>query len=100
MENYNELIYYNQLSYCLQSNEDNIIITLLIDGNPLYDIIVCKHAEVNFDNKEEVRKFWEDSYYFSIHSQEPPSEETLFYYNFPENLMPVDPKHPMIGLHS
>lgn len=100
MENYNELIYYNQLSYCLQSNEDNIIITLLIDGNPLYDMIVCKHAEVNFDNKEEVRKFWEDSYYFSIHSQEPPSEETLFYYNFPENLMPVDPKHPMIGLHS
>lgn len=94
------MIYYNQLSYCLQSNEDNIIITLLVDGNPLYDSITCKHAEVNFENEEQAREFMEDSYYFRVHPQDPTSEETLFYYNFPENLMPVDPKHAMIGLHS
>lgn len=73
---------------------------LLIDGNPLYDSIVCKHAEVNFENKEDKNNFVIESFHFEIYSLEPPSEETLFYYNFPENLMPVDPKHPMIGLNS
>lgn len=89
---------YDSLDFCLQSHNGGVIATLLINNVPLYDNIICKHAKLSFDtNDEERRKFIFQSYDYDVDSVESLSEEFLFYYNFPENLMPVDPKHNMVG---
>lgn len=88
---------FDKLGFCLQSHNRYVIATLLINEVPLYDYIICQHAELQFDNEKDRQEFIFDSYHFQVYSGDPPDEETLFYYNFPENLMPADPKHDMIG---
>lgn len=87
----------DQLNFCLQKSESAIIATILVNNIALYDYIICKHAELGFDNDLERKKFIVESYRFDIYPKENLTEEMLFYYNFPENLMHVDFKHEMVG---
>ena len=89
---------FDTLDFCLQKNEGRIIVTLLINQVPLYDCIVQKEVEFNYISKEEKNKFLLDSYDYLIYETVEIDEEGLFYYNFPQNVSPVDYKHPMIGL--
>lgn len=88
---------HDKLDFRLQATESEVIITIMVNNIPLYDEIICKHAEYSFENEEEKNSFIAKSYLFETYPQEKLSEEILFYYNFPENLMPVDYKHLMIG---
>ena len=85
------------LDFRLQATGSTIIATILVNNIPLYDYIICKHAEYSFENEEDKKTFFAESYNFEMQPVENLEEEILFYYNFPENLMPIDPKHTMIG---
>lgn len=87
----------DKLDFRLQSAESSLIATILFNNLPLYDSIICKHAELSFDKNFDKNNFFAESYSFEINPVEDLDEEILFYYNFPDNLMPVDCKHPMIG---
>ena len=87
----------DQLNFCLQQSDSTIIATILVNNIPLYDYIICKHAALGFANDVEKKNFIAESYNFKIYPQEDLTEEMLFYYNFPENLMHVDFKHEMVG---
>jgi hypothetical protein len=88
---------FDQLNFCLQQSNSSIIATILVNNIPLYDYIICKHTELGLDNDVERKKFITESYNSDIYPQENLTEEMLFYYNFPENLMHVDFKHEMVG---
>ncbi len=88
----------DHFDFCLQSGNGNIVLTILINGNPLYDCIMSKHAQLAFSSKKEQNDFFLEAYNFEIHPQDELDEEELFYHNFPQNLSPVDEKHIMIGL--
>lgn len=88
----------NKIDFRLQAFEKELINTVLIDNIPLYDCIVCKHLELNFLDERDRYKFIIESYNFSTVPADDVEEEALFYHNFPQNVMPVDPKHEMIGL--
>lgn len=90
---------FDKLDFCLQNHKGEIIVTLLINQVPLYDYITQKEAENICKTKEEKNKFLLDAYHFNIYSGPEAEEEQLFYHNFPQNLSPVDYKHPMIGLN-
>ncbi|MCW2121201.1 hypothetical protein [Flavobacterium sp. 7A] len=86
------------LDFCLQQNNSEIIVTLLINNVPLYDCIVVKHIANSFLNEIEKNEFIVSSYNFEIYPLESIEEEELFYHNFPKNVSPVDYKHQMVGL--
>ena len=88
------------LDFCLQKHDASIIVTLLINQVPLYDCIIQKEAEFTCSSKEEKKEFLLESYNFDIYPKDEIEEENLFYYNFPQNLSPVDYKHPMIGFEA
>lgn len=88
---------FDKLDFCLQNDEGEIIVTLLINQVPLYDYITQKEAENICKTTEEKNKFLLDAYNFESFPDRETEEEELFYHDFPQNLSPVDYKHPMIG---
>lgn len=89
---------FDKLDFCLQSSNGSIIVTLLINQVPLYDCIVAKEAEFEHITNEAKQKFWLQMYNFDCMYDKELDEEELFYHNFPENLMPIDQKHPLVGM--
>jgi hypothetical protein len=88
---------FDKLDFCLQKYKGEIIVTLLINQVPLYDYVTQKEAENICKTKEEKNKFQLEAYHFEYFPDQDIEEEELFCYNFPQNLSPVDYKHPMIG---
>lgn len=89
---------FDKLDFCLQKSGGEIIVTLLINQVPLYDCIIKKSAEFTCLTKEEKNKFFLESYNFNNFPDVEIDDEELFYHNYPQNLSPVDYKHPFIGL--
>lgn len=86
------------LDFRLQKSKGSVIVTVLINQVPLYDCIIQKQAKFNFTSKKEKNEFLLESYCFDNFPDQEIDEEELFLHNFPQNLSPIDYKHPMIGL--
>ncbi|MXV38313.1 hypothetical protein GO491_06425 [Flavobacteriaceae bacterium Ap0902] len=89
---------YDSLDFRLQSHDNYIIATMLVNNVPLYDSIVTKHIISTYESDKERNENFLKFYYLETYPEEMIDEEALFYYNFPRNLMPLDQKHIMIGL--
>lgn len=95
IENTEDLDYFD---FCLQSSDKNIILTILVNGNPLYDCLIDKHVKLASFSEQEKKEYILSSYFFDVYPEEEMGEEALFYHNFPSNVSPVDCKHYMVGL--